>query len=424
MYRLIQRTPLRVFYNAFRGLSANVWLLTLVTFINRSGTMVIPFMTVYLTVDRQFTLQQAGWVMGAFGLGSLLGAWIGGKLTDTIGFYKVQFWSLFLSGFVFIALMFLKSLVALAIGVFVLSSIADAFRPANFVAVAAYSKPQNLTRSISLIRMAINLGWSVGPAIGGFLAAHIGYSFLFLADGLTCILAALVMRVFLPPRKASHQSSEEDPEDAVHTPPHRDMPFLIFLAMMVLVAICFMQFIHTLPVYFKTMLGMHEDRIGLLLALNGLAIGLAEVTLVYVLEGRFHKLWLMSIGSIIIGLAYFSLNLHPTWAGLAVVCMILLTIGEMLNFPFANSYAMGRATGRTRGRYMAYYTMGFGLTTILAPMVGLQIADHWGFHTLWTVIGAIALFATLGTLWVGTMGGPGGFQSADNVLARADQTGS
>ena len=248
MFGLLQRTPLRVFYNAFRGLSANVWLLALVTFINRSGTMVIPFMTVYLTVDRQFTLQQAGWVMGAFGLGSLLGAWIGGKLTDTIGFYKVQFWSLFLSGFVFIALMFLKSLVALAIGVFVLSSIADAFRPANFVAVAAYSKPQNLTRSISLVRMAINLGWSVGPAIGGFLAAHIGYSFLFLADGLTCIIAALVMRVFLPPRKASHQSSEADPEDAVHTLPHRDMPFLIFLVMMILVAICFMQFIHTLPV--------------------------------------------------------------------------------------------------------------------------------------------------------------------------------
>ncbi|MCF8238733.1 MAG: MFS transporter [Saprospiraceae bacterium] len=424
MFGLLQRTPLRVFYNAFRGLSANVWLLALVTFINRSGTMVIPFMTVYLTVDRQFTLEQAGWVMGSFGLGSLLGAWIGGKLTDSIGFYKVQFWSLFLSGFVFVGLMYLQSLWALSVGVFILSTVADAFRPANFVAVGAYSKPENITRSLALVRMAINLGWSVGPAIGGFLAASMGYSLLFLADGLTCILAALVMRIFLPPRKANNNPAIEDPPDAVHTPPHKDYPYLFFLSMMILVALCFMQFIHTLPVYCKTHLGMSEDQIGLLLALNGLVIGLSEVTLVYILEGRFHKVWLMCIGAVVIALAFFSLNLHPSWAGVAVVCMSLLTIGEMLNFPFANSYAMGRATGKTRGQYMAFYTMGFAITTILAPLIGLQVADRYGFKVLWTLIGGIALFAAGGTYLAGRMGGPGGFQAAGTKVARADQTGS
>ncbi|MBK7344686.1 MAG: MFS transporter [Saprospiraceae bacterium] len=424
MFGLLQRTPLRVFYNAFRGLSANVWLLALVTFINRSGTMVIPFMTVYLTVDRQFSLQQAGWVMGAFGLGSLLGAWIGGRLTDRIGFYPVQFWSLFLSGFVFVGLMFLQSLWALSVGVFILSTIADAFRPANFVAVAVYSKPENLTRSMALVRMAINLGWSVGPAIGGFLAASLGYSLLFLADGLTCILAAVVMRIFLPPRKANNNPAVEEAPDVVHTPPYQDKPFLLFLAMMTLVALCFMQFIHTLPVFCKTQLGMSEDQIGLLLALNGLAIGLSEVTLVYILEGRFHKIWLMCIGALVIGLAYISLNLHATWVGVAVICMSLLTLGEMLNFPFSNSYAMSRATGKTRGQYMAYYTMGFAVTTILAPLIGLYVADHYGFRTLWFLIGGIAFVAALGTYWVGRMGGPGGFQAAGKFVDNAVQTGS
>lgn len=386
--------------------------------------MVIPFMTVYLTVDRQFSLQQAGWVMGAFGLGSLLGAWIGGRLTDKIGFYQVQFWSLFLSGFVFVGLMFLQSLWALSIGVFILSTVADAFRPANFVAVAVYSKPENLTRSMALVRMAINLGWSVGPAIGGFLAASMGYSLLFLADGLTCILAAIVMRIFLPPRKANNNPAMEDPPDTVHTPPHKDRPFLVFMVMMILVALCFMQFIHTLPVFCKTQLGMSEDQIGLLLALNGLAIGLSEVTLVYILEGRFHKVWLMCIGAVIIGLAYLSLNLSATWVGVAIICMSLLTIGEMLNFPFANSYAMGRATGKTRGQYMAYYTMSFAVTTILAPLLGLYIAEHYGFQTLWHVIGGIAFVSAIGFYWAGKMGGPGGLQLSGKLEINAAQTGS
>ena len=111
------------------------------------------------------------------------------------------------------------------------------------------------------------------------------------------------------------------------------------------------------------------------------------------------------------------------WAGLAVVCMVLLTIGEMLNFPFANSYAMGRATGKTQGRYMAYYTMGFGITTILAPMVGLQIADHWGFRTLWNVIGAIAVVATVGTLWWEPWADQAGFNRGQSA-GQCPQTGS
>ncbi len=362
--------------------------------------------------------------MGAFGLGSLLGAWIGGRLTDKIGFYQVQFWSLFLSGFVFVGLMFLQSLWALSIGVFILSTVADAFRPANFVAVGVYSKPENITRSLALVRMAINLGWSVGPAIGGFLAASMGYSLLFLADGLTCVLAAIVMRIFLPPRKANNNEAIEDPPDTIHTPPYKDRPFLLFMAMMTLVALCFMQFIHTLPVFCKTHLGMSEDQIGLLLALNGLAIGLSEVTLVYILEGRFHKIWLMCIGAVIIGLAYLSLNLHATWVGITIICMSLLTIGEMLNFPFSNSYAMGRSTGKTRGQYMSYYTMSFAITTILAPLLGLYVADHFGFRTLWYVIACIAFVAALGTYWAGRMGGPGGLQVTGKLSINAAQTGS
>ena len=93
----------------FEGLSKEIWLLSLITFINRAGAMVIPFLSLYLVNAKGFTLPQVGWIMSAFGLGSLLGTYVGGRLTDTIGFYKVITVSLFLGGIGFILLQFIDS---------------------------------------------------------------------------------------------------------------------------------------------------------------------------------------------------------------------------------------------------------------------------------------------------------------------------
>lgn len=82
------------YINTFRGLSKEVWWLALITLINRAGTMVIPFLSLYLTKSLDFTLSDVGWIMSFFGLGSVVGSWIGGKLTDKIGYYKVMFFSL------------------------------------------------------------------------------------------------------------------------------------------------------------------------------------------------------------------------------------------------------------------------------------------------------------------------------------------
>ena len=389
------------FRKVYGGLSANIWLLALVTLVNRSGTMVVPFLTIYLSVEKGFTLGQTGWIMGLFGAGSLLGTFLGGKLTDRWGFYGVQFVSLFGSGLLFLLLGWLDSYWALCAGVFVLSTVADAFRPANLTAVGAYSSPGNLTRSMSVVRMAMNLGWSIGPAVGGFLAAGVGYSWLFIADGVTCMLSALMMLVFLPPRKANavrHTHGETDP-DAVQRPPHRDRQFMVFFAMMVLVGLAFMQFIYTLPVYFKTELGLGEEKIGLLQTLNALLIVIMEVGMVYLLENRYEKLSIAAVGAFLIALAFLVLNLNPSWVFLSVVCMILLTFGEMLNFPFANTYAISRSSERTRGQYMAFYTMSFSLASVVAPTVGLPLAGAIGFRGLWYLTGGVGILSALGLWW-------------------------
>ena len=197
------------YYASFAGLSPVIWLLSLVTLINRAGTMVIPFMTIYLTNQLNFSTVQTGYIMACFGAGSLAGSYLGGKLTDWIGYFQTMFWSLFLGGFMFFLLLFQKEFYAVAIVIFLVSLVIDLFRPALFSAVAIFSPEKDRTRSISLIRLAINLGFGVGPAFGGLIAEVYGFSWLFIVDGVTCISAGLFVWWKIPRNvKPQHQETE------------------------------------------------------------------------------------------------------------------------------------------------------------------------------------------------------------------------
>lgn len=380
------------YLGTYKGLAREVWILSLVMLINRSGTMVIPFLTVYLTRHMGYSLTEASYVMAAFGGGSVVGAYIGGKLTDRLGFYPVQFWSLFLSGIGFFFLMFLESLPAFCAAIFLISCIADAFRPAGLTAIGAYSRKENRTRSFALVRLAINLGWAVGPAAGGFMAANLGYDLLFITDGLTCIGAAILYRMLLKSRPPKEKEPESNPIDSVALPVYRNYRYLLFLLSVTLGATVFMQLLSTLPVCFRDHFNMSEDLIGLALALNGGLIVVAEMPIVHTLESRFPTLLLIAGGTFLMGISLVSLNLF-SWPLAVILCILLLTFGEIFNMPFTNTYALSKSPQTGQGQYLAFLTISYSLAHIGAPVIGLQVADRWGYEKLWYLMGAISIFS-------------------------------
>jgi predicted MFS family arabinose efflux permease len=384
------------YIRSFRGLTREVWLLAILMLINRSGAMVIPFLSVYLNQKLHFDLQQVGWVMGSFGLGSLLGVYIGGILTDRIGYYKVQFWSLMITGLMFFILQTVDTFILFNILIFLTSMVSDAFRPANMTAVAYYSEPKNQTRSISLIRLAINAGWAVGPAVGGVVAIRLSYSWLFWLDGLTCILAGIFLLLFLKPVREDEEKDivEIVPEGTGKTP-LKDHSFLAFLLFNVITSLVFFQLLSAVPVYLKSGLGMDEDAIGLILALNGLLIVATEMPLVYALQSRMHSLRVIAMGSFFVAFS-FAVFVLGSWKGLAVISMLLLTFGEIFQMPFANAYTMGRAQKSNMGKYLSYYGMSYSLAFILAPIFGLHIAENFGYDTLWYVMTLVGLTGAFG----------------------------
>lgn len=386
------RSLFKKYINTFRGLSTEVWWLALITLINRAGTMVIPFLSLYLTKSLNFSLSDVGWIMTAFGLGSVIGSWLGGKLTDKIGFYKVMVFSLFVSGLFFIVLQFLTTFTSFWIGIFFVMLISDMFRPAMFVALNSYSKPENKTRTVTLIRLAINLGFSAGPAVGGIIITTISYSGLFWVDGITCALAALVLVKVLHPKKAKTLDNLkiENPQSAYH-----DKSFLLFLAAMVLFGIVFLQYFSTMPLYYKDAHFLSEFEIGVLLGMNGFLIFIFEMPLIKWLENaRITKSGLMLIGALLTGLSFLVLNIS-SWAGVLIIGMLLMTFGEMIAFPFSNAFAMERAKKGNPGEYMALYSISFSIAHIFGHNIGLQLVDHIGFNNTWYLSTLLAGFCVL-----------------------------
>ncbi len=395
---------LKLYRNAYGGIPRPVWLLALVMLVNRSGTMVIPFMTVYLTRQLHFSLVQAGLVMSLFGVGSIAGAHIGGRLTDRIGHYPVQVTALLLGGLGFIGLGQLHTLPQISIGIFSLSLLAETFRPANGAAIAQYSTDENRTRAYSLNRLAVNLGWSIGPVVGGFLAT-IGWEYLFWVDGLTCISAALVLWLFLPrpaklPQSATHQPDGE-PVTVSAQSAYRDTTYLWFVLFTTFNAIAFFQFFFVVPVYFRQSLGLNEFEIGLAMSLNGLLIVALEMLLVYRLDGRRSLLVYIVYGVLLNGLAFLLMNLFVGSVIAAVLtCVLAITFGEMLSMPFMNTFWANRANDRNRGQYAGLYSMCYSMAHILAPTVGTQVAQRAGFMTLWFLIAGCCGVSALGFWWL------------------------
>lgn len=376
------------YFKTFGGLSREVWWLAMITLINRAGTMVIPFLSLYLTTDLHFSLDDVAWIMTAFGFGSLTGSWIGGKLTDRIGFYKVMFISLILSGFLFIGMQFLETFNAICIGIFALMTVADMFRPAMFVALNAYSKSENKTRSVTLIRLAINLGFSAGPAVGGLIITTMSYHGLFWVDGFSCIIAGLVLLKVLHPKKSKTIDSEVNPNPKSA---YTDKSFIIFLLAMVIFGIIFLQFISTIPYFYKKGVGLSEFEIGMLMAMNGILIFIFEMPLIKWLETKsYTKVGLMVFGLILTSISYLFLIINP-WLVFVIISMILLTFGEMIVFPFSNSFALDRAKRGLKGEYMALYSIAFSISHIFAHNIGFHLIETLGFHKTWSIMGISGL---------------------------------
>ncbi len=393
---MVQRV-LHAYKASFSGLSRETWLLSLVMLINRAGTMAVPFMSLYVTVKLGRSLADAGLIITLFGVGSVMGALVGGFLTDRVGFRWVQIVAAISSGLMFLLYGQVKEFSTLCILTVFLSLLADALRPANHAAIASYSNPENLTRSYTLNRLAINLGWSVGGTMGGLLAA-IDYHLLFWVEGCTLIIAGLLIWILLPhTAQSSRKFSMKTQRPAGVLQPWQDKLFMRFIIFATLFTTAFFLVFRLVPVFWRTEWGINERGIGLLLGLNGIIIAFLEMVLVRRWEKRGNNIHYIILGAAACGMGYLMLML-PWGTGivLALLFMIAITLGEMLAFPFVSSFIMMRSTEHNRGAYATANTLSWSVAQILGPSGGGWIAEHYGFFWLWGALIVLCIITAWG----------------------------
>lgn len=390
------RNLLSTYKASFSGLSRETWLLSVVILINRCGYMAVPFMGLYVTQSLHRPAADAGIIISLFGLGSILGASAGGKLTDMFGFRPVQIFSSFIGGLLFLVFAQIRDFHTLCVLALFISFFYDAFRPANFTAIAAYASEGNETRSYSLNRLATNIGWAFGVSMGGIIAAY-DYNLLFIVDGVVSILVALAIFMLLPTVKGFRKAIKEKMAGTDVRKPWRDQAFIRFLVLTTLFATCFFLMFRVVPVFYKEVWHLNEALIGVILGVNGIQIALMEMILISKIENKRPAMFYIVFGVGIVALSFACLML-PRFIPIAIalISVICFTFGEMLSIPFINTIVIRRSNEFNRGQYAAGYTVAWSAAQVIGPSFGFYIAGKFGYNFLWPIIVFLLLLCAYG----------------------------
>lgn len=378
--------------NPWRGLGAlpkEVWYLCLAILVNRAGTMVLPFLTLYLTVDRKLSAGTAGLALTIYGIAAIIVAPFAGRISDRLGSLLILKLSLFMSGFILFVFPLVTSLSGILVITGVWAFVNESFRPPSMALIGRLTGPEQRKMAFALSRLAVNLGMSIGPVIGGFLAMR-SFRSLFYVDGTTTILAGLLIAV-LPWRTQKVSTAAVDraeTETTTSATPNlsyssvlRDRRFLYFLIAMLPVEMVFFQPLAAMPLFVVRDLHISEAGFGMLLAINTVLIILTEVPLNSAMSNWSHRSTI-ALGALLVGVGFGGLALSGG-AGAVAATVVVWTIGEMILLPASSAYVSDLAPAAQTGAYMGLYTMGFSLAFAIGPWLGVQILEKLGPVAVW-----------------------------------------
>jgi MFS family permease len=387
-------------WRSLRGLPRDLWLLSLATLINRLGTMAIPFLVLYLTRELGFSAERAGLVLGIYGAGAIVAAPISGRLADRIGGLPIIRASLIGSGLMLLAYPFARSFPAVVALTIAWSLLNESGRPAILTLVADLVPTEQRKPAYALMRLAINVGMSVGPALGGFIAAR-SFRMIFVANASASLIAGLFL-ILVPLHATAHlrAAAMERAESADRTAVIADRPMMLFLFASFLVSVVFFQHEGALPLFMVQDLNLSMVFYGSLFTINTLMIVFMEVPLNAATAHWPHRRAL-SLGALLfaVGSGLFGFAGGPA---LIVAGIVVWTFGEMILFPQASAYVAEVAPPGRRGAYMGAYSMAFSIAFAVGPWAGTTAFARFGATTLWTMVFLVGVVASVLMLKVTT----------------------
>ena len=376
-----------------------------------AGSIVFPFLPIYLHSTRGFPMSKVGLIFPVMGLATIIGSPFSGYLADRFG-RRIVMWAgpvlRSLSHFS-LALMVATnaSFAVITIGLFFAYFLGTFFQNSANAYVTDLIHSSDRTVAFSKIRVGLNIGWMIGPAIGAFLA-RTPFALLFLMTGSFCLVTALTVYRKCPDLllENTEAAGSESRQLTFREIFKQDHFFLLFLSLCFLLFLSVSQFVSTLSIYSTKIVGISKSQLGLLYTLNG---ALVIMFLVYI-NKKLQKnniFMRIGLGAIIYVLAFLGFGMSMSWSHL-ILCIILMTLAEMMSIP-ATTAATGSLAPEDRvGRYMGLYGLVQGIGWSLGPFLGSQLFEAYSGRPvlLWAMLSFSALMASAGFLWIGIKKSP------------------
>ena len=377
------------------GLPRTYWLIWIGTLINRLGGFVIPFLTLYLTAQRQIPVSTAALTVSLFGAGSFLAQLSGGELTDRLGRRPVMLMSFFITPIFMLTLGLARDLILISLCTFVVGFFTDLYRPAVGAAIADLVPPESRMRAYGYNYWAVNLGAAVAPLLAGLIANY-NFLILFIGDALTTAIFGLIVLLGIHetrPAEAHHAS--RTPLGERLTQLKRAPILLIFSFLSLFTGIVYLQGYVTLPLEMQAH-GLGPENYGAAIAMNGFLVILITIPF----SNRAAKWPLLETAALAAGLLGlgFGFTALADSLPLFALSVAIWTIGEIAANAVAPTIIADLSPVELRGLYQGIFGSSWGLAYFLGPLTGGWVYEHLGSHMLWIGCFVTCLLVAFGNL--------------------------
>lgn len=380
---------------SLKGLPREIWYLYIATLISRAGTMVLVFMTVYLSslgIDEA----RAGLAVSVYGLGALIAAPLAGYLCDRLNPLRVIKVTLFLQGFILLMFPIAGGFESFVVITLVWALAGEAFRPASSVFIGSLTNGEQRGVSFAFNRTAVNLGMTIGPALGGLLI-QTRPSYIFAANSAASIAAGVFLTASLWGKRFEDMAVEVEDRGGRQN----DNPsalgvggLLLFLLALIPACLVFFQYRSTMPQYFLDRRILGPYFYGLLLPLNTLMVIALQTPVAAYLQRRWPEKRSIALGAFLVGIGFSCFAFATTFLG-AALCVVVWTFGELALFSSSDSY-VSKVAGRKKGQYMGLYHAAINFAAFVGPVLGSVLLSHgaatlWGATFVWGCLSAVLL---------------------------------
>lgn len=356
------------------------------------GALLFPFFTLYVTAKFGVGMAQVGLIFGMFSVASVVGSTMGGALSDRFGRKWMAIFGLVVSAGTSLFMGLVGRIEYFVVAAGVVGLFANAGGPARQAMIADLLTEEKQAEGFGVFRVVHNLAVTIGPAMGGLLAAQ-SYLLLFVLDAATSLVTAVVFHLKMEETKPEAEPGERGESTLESFRGYgnvaRDGLFMIFVVAMGLMVLVYTQMNGTLAVFLRDVHAVSEQGFGYILSLNAAMVVLFQFSITRRIQ-HVPPFLAMAVGTLLTAIG-FAMYGFVTVYGLFLLAMSIITVGEMLTAPVAQAIAARMAPPAMRGRYMAV----FGFSWVIPSAIGIFLAglimDNYDPRWVWYAAGMVGL---------------------------------